>query len=199
VAEPADRTDRPSARQRRTPRFVLPDDRHDDRTAARIAAFVEGPSTRSRGRQPAIDDRDRPRRPHALDTRPDWNIALGHESSRHARYGRPAAVLLIELRGASDAASVERIARNLGEVIRLDVRETDRAARVGPLSYRLLLTETNARAARHVAARLDRAFQAGRPHERRSWPPTTLRIEVVAPARGESLEDALAAAERRLD
>lgn len=198
MADPADRIDHASARRRRTPRFVLPDDRHDERTAARIAAFVEGSSARSR-RHGAIDDRDRPRRPHELDTRPDWNAALQHESARHARYGRPAAVLLLELQAGSDAASIDRAARGLGEVIRVDVRETDRAARVGPMSYRLLLAETSARAARHVAARLDRAFQDGdRREDRPGWPQTKLRIEIAAPARGESLEDALIAAERRL-
>ena len=75
------------------------------------------------------------------------------------------------------------------------MRETDRAARVGPTSYRLLLTETNARAARSVAARLDRAFH----EDRVGWSPSVrLRIEIAAPTRGESLEDALITAERRL-
>ncbi|MGZ8437010.1 MAG: hypothetical protein ACXW4H_00845 [Candidatus Limnocylindrales bacterium] len=194
MAEPADRHERPSARQRRTPRFVLPDDRHDERTAARIAAFVEGSSARTRGRPVAIDDRDRPRRPHELDTRPDWNVALLHESSRHARYGRPASVLLIDLDGGPNGASLERAARDLANLIRVEVRETDRATRIGPASFRMLLTETSARAARQVAARLDRAFGRERPGR----PGTTLRIEIAAPTRGESLEDALISAERRL-
>jgi GGDEF domain-containing protein len=195
VADPADRSERSPARPRRTPRFVLPDDRHDERTAARIEAFVDGSSTRSSRRGLAIDDRDRPRRPHELDTRPDWNATLLHESSRHARYGRPASVLLIDLAGVSDAASLQRAARGLVDLIRVEVRETDRAARFGPTSFRMLLTETNARAARNVAARLDRAFQAARV----GWTPAArLRIEIAAPTRGESLEDALALAERRL-
>ena len=66
---------------------------------------------------------------------------------------------------------------------------------MGPSSFRLLLPETNARAARHVGARLERAFQLidpGRP----GLP--ELRMEVAAPTRGGSLEDALAEAERRL-
>jgi hypothetical protein len=192
--QPADRSPHPSTRRRRTPRFVLPDDRHDERTAARIVAFLDGSSTRPRGRQPAIDDRDRPRPPHELDTRPDWNAALLHESARHARYGRPASVLLIDLAAGPDGASPERSARGFGDLLRVEVRETDRAVRVGPTSYRLLLTETSARAARHVATRLDRAFH----DERRGQPSETLRIEIAAPARGESLEDALLAAERRL-
>lgn len=193
MAEPIDRRDHAPSRQRRTPRFVLPDDHHDERTAARIEAFLDGPSGRSRRRDLAIDDRDRPRRPHELDTRPDWTTALLHESSRHARYGRPASVLLIRL-DARGVDSLERAARGLADLIRVEVRETDRAVRVGPASFRMLLTETNARAARHVAVRLDRAFQG-----RSGGPgPAKLRFEIAAPTRGESLEDALVAAERRL-
>ena len=142
-----------------------------------------------------MDDRDRPRRPHELDTRPDWAAALRHESSRHVRYGRPASVLLIELAGIPDGPSLERVARGLADLIRLEARETDRAVRMAAGSFRMLLTETSARSSRHVAARLDRAFrlaEAGRPD------PAQLRIEVVSPARGESLEDALADTERRL-
>lgn len=195
MADPADRSERTPSRPRRTPRFVLPVDRHDERTAARIEAFVDGSSTRSARRQVAIDDRDRPRRPHELDTRPDWNAAFLHESSRHARYGRPVSVLLIDLDGVSDGASLDRAARGLVDLIRVEVRETDRAARFGPASFRMLLTETNARAARNVAARLDRAFHASPS----GWtPPARLRIEIAAPTRGESLDDALRTAERRL-
>lgn len=90
--------------------------------------------------------------------------------------------------------SLERAARGLGDLLRAEIRETDRAARVGPASYRLLLTETNARAARQVAARLDRSFRDARA----GAAPVRLRVEIAAPARGESLEDALLAAERRL-
>ncbi len=149
---------------------------------------------RQRGGQVAVDDRDRPRRPHELDTRPDWNAAFLHELSRHARYGRPASVLLIDV-DAGDSRSLERAVRGLAELLRAEIREPDRAARIGPASYRLLLTETSARAARQVAARVDRAF-----HEtRRGLSGSQLRIEIVAPARGESLEDALLSAERRRD
>ncbi len=101
----------------------------------------------------------------------------------------------MDLDDVSDGSSLERAARNLVDVIRVEVRETDRAARFGPTSFRMLLTETNARAARTVAARLDRAFR----QDRLGWTPSAgLRIEIAAPTRGESLEDAVASAERRL-
>jgi hypothetical protein len=195
VPEPSDQNQPTRSRPRRSPRFVLPDDHHDDRTAARIEAFLDGPSARSRRRELAIDDRDRPRRPHELDTRPDWTAALLHESSRHTRYGRPASVLLIELDGGLGSEALDRDARGLADLIRLEARETDRAVRLGAASFRMLLPETNARAARHVVIRLDRAFHlasVGRPE------PAQLRIEIAAPARGGSLEDALVDAERHL-
>lgn len=103
-------------------------------------------------------------------------------------------MLLIDLDGGPDGVSLERAARDLANLIRVEVRETDRATRIGPASFRMLLTETSARAARQVAARLDRAFGRERPGR----PGTTLRIEIAAPTRGESLEDALISAERRL-
>ena len=103
-------------------------------------------------------------------------------------------MLLVNLNGRAGDASLERAARDLADLIRIEVRETDRATRIGPASFRILLTETSARAARQVAARLDRAFGRERPGR----PAATLRIEIAAPTRGESLEDALISAERRL-
>jgi GGDEF domain-containing protein len=142
-----------------------------------------------------VEDRDRPRRPHELDTRPDWTAALLQEASRHARYGRPASVALIELHGSLRGDALDRVARRLADLIRSEARETDRAVRVGAASFRMLLPETNARAARHVVARLEQAFvvaNAGRPDA------AQLRIEVASPTRGGSLEDAILDAERRL-
>jgi GGDEF domain-containing protein len=120
--------------------------------------------------------------------------ALAHESARHIRYGRPATVLLIELDGGPSGAALDRVARKLAELIRAQARETDRAVRVGVASFRMLLPETSGRAARHVVARLDRAFYLWRAAQAE---PTELRTEIVAPVRGGSLEEALAEAERR--
>ena len=158
-------------------------------------AFLDGPDTPGRRAGVARVDRDQPRPPRELDTRPDWTAAFLHEAARHARYGRPASVLLLAVASRPDGSSVDRVARALADLIRAEARATDRAVRMGPSSFRLLLPETNARAARHVGARLERAFQLidpGRP----GLP--ELRMEVAAPTRGGSLEDALAEAERRL-
>ena len=196
MTDHADARSAPSrVRPRRARRFVLPDVHHDERTATRIVAFLDGPTAPGQRRGAARIRPDGPRIPKELDTRTDWAAAFVQEASRHARYGRPASVLLLELNCPQLGGSLDRVAHVLADLIRAEVRTTDRAARIGPSSFRLLMPETNARAARHAGARLERAFQlayAGQPDR------PNLRMEVVAPTRGSSLEDALTEADRRL-
>jgi GGDEF domain-containing protein len=175
---------------------VLPDHHHDEnedeRAAEHIEAFFDGPVSlprRTRGGP------DHPRRPVDLDTRPDWAAALRYEATRHARYGRPASILLIEMDGEPDSAGLDRTAKVVAEVIRTHARETDRAVRIGTTSFRLLLPETSGRSARTVAERIKRAFHRNR--DGRSGG-VDLSIEVASPARHADLEDALVDAERRL-
>lgn len=130
-----------------------------------------------------------------LDARPDWIAALRHEAARGARYGRPTSVLLIEPRNGGSTTASEASAVRITEAIQAHGRESDRIVRTGPLSFRLLLPEADARAAAVVAARLTRATTSS---GARSEPDLELRIEAVsAPGYG-SIEDALNAAERRL-
>jgi GGDEF domain-containing protein len=174
---------------------VLPEHHHDERgdqrTAGHIEAFLEGRVTWSRPPRAAGHER----RPLVLDTRQDWATALRHEAARHARYGRPASILLLGLSGRPPEPAVERIARAIGDVIRNEARETDRAVRTGRLTFRLLLPETGGRAARSMAERLERAYLAA-PDGRSDG--AALTIEVATAARTGSLEDALAEAEVRL-
>jgi hypothetical protein len=201
------------AKPRRTRKFTLPehphDERHVDRTDEHIEAFL---TTRPRRRRPRQGDR--PRRPVELDTRPDWLLALRHETARQERYGRPAAVLLIELapdadmpdadpagldrangNGVAPPSGIDRLARHVADAIRAEARETDRAVRFGALSFRLLLPETGDRAARTVAARIDRAVMA---NAGQLGTGVRLTIDVATPAGVGTLEDAVADAERRL-
>lgn len=197
MPEPNDPSPPPkAARPRRAKKFVLPDHHHDEnedeRAAEHIEAFFEGPISlprRSRGGP------DQPRRLVELDTRPDWTAALRHESARHARYGRPAAILLIELDGDPNGADLDRTATVVADVIRTHARETDRAVRIGTTSFRLLLPETGWRAARTVGERINRAFHRN-PDGRAGG--VDLSIEVASVARHADLEDALVDAERRL-
>ena len=184
----------PAPRPKRTRKFVLPDEPHDERATSRIEAFIEGPpQLRQRRQGPYIE---RVRHPVELDTRQDWLTAFRYEAARHARYGRPAAVLLVELpRGAADDA-YDRMAGRFTEVLRAEARDPDRAVRVGKTRFQLLLPETGSRAAHAAAERLQRAFTPTQGGSSEFRP--ALIIEVASPHRNESLEDAVAVAERRL-
>jgi GGDEF domain-containing protein len=196
VTDPADHPPLPASRKpRRARRFVLPEDQHDARTEARIEAFLHGTS-RSTGPGGAARTRSElATTPRELDTRADWTAAFRHEASRHARYGRPASVLLLEIGRTPDLRSADTVAHELADLIRADARSSDRAVRTGPSSFRLLMPETNVGGARQVGARIEAAFRAagGSSNHRPG-----LRFDVAAPTRGGSLEDALAEAERRV-
>ncbi len=191
-----DSTPLPAAapRPKRTRKFVMPDETHDERTTTRIEAFIDGPpELRQRRQGPYVE---RPRRPVELDTRQDWLTACRYEGARHARYGRPASVLVIELpRGLGDEA-YDRMAVRFTDVIRAEARDLDRAVRVGRTRFQLLLPETGSRAAHSAADRLQRAFTPTQGGSSAFRP--ALIIEVASPHRNESLEDAIAAAERRI-
>jgi GGDEF domain-containing protein len=196
VTEPSnERPAEADSKPRRSRRFVLPDTHHDERTAARIVAFLDGPVTSGRPGAPKRLHDDAPKPPKELDTRADWAAAFRHEASRHARYGRPASVLLLEIGRTPDPRSSDGVARELADLIRADARASDRAVRMGPSSFRLLMPETNARGARHVGERLERAFRSA---EAGAALRPGLRFDVAAPTRGSSLEDALSEAEGRL-
>ena len=196
----------PSARTRRTRKFVLPEHHHDERQGERADEHIEAFLTTTAPRRRRPKAAGRIRRPVELDTRPDWLAAVRHEGARLARYGRPASVLLIELhngapspsidsRNGAPVPSIDPLARAVADAIRAEARETDRAVRFGAHSFRMLLPETGDRAARAVADRLDRTF--GATDEARTHG-ATLSIDVASPGRNASLEDALAEAERRL-
>lgn len=176
-------------RPRRTRKFALPehhyDERQGDRTDERIEAFLTKRPARRRRPAPST----RVRRPIELETRPDWLTALRHEAARQERYGRPASVLLIEL-----AAATDELARCVADTIRAEARETDRAVRYASTSFRLLLPETGERAARAVAQRIDLALGV---RVADLGDGAGVSIDVVSQPGSGSLEEAVAAAERR--
>ena len=196
MSDPLDEPMPPPAapRPKRTRKFVLPDEVPDERTTSRIEAFIEGPpQLRERRPGPYIE---RERRPVELDTRQDWLTAYRYEAARHARYGRPVSVLLVELpRGLADD-SYDRMAARFAEVIRSEARDPDRAVRFGRTRFQILLAETGSRAASAAAERLQRAFTPSLGPSAAFRP--ALIIEVASPHRNEFLEDAVAFAERRL-
>ena len=130
-----------------------------------------------------------------MDTRTDWDAALRHEDARVARYGRPAAVLIVDVQPAQPGLE-DRFATRVGSVIRDHARETDRIARVSPTRFHVLLPETSEPEAAVLAERI-RATCA-------TWgstgPGLPLRIttETATPSGGGTLVEALAAAQARL-
>ena len=189
---------RTTAARTRRPKFALPPDHHtDDGTSERIEAFLDGPKRerRAKPRHLRTDGLRRPRRAIPMDTRTDWDAALRHEDARVARYGRPAAVLVIDVQPAQPGFE-DRFAARVGSVIRDHARETDRIARVGPTRFHVLLPETSEPEAVVLAERVRDACA--------SWgsagPGLPLRIMTAAatPTGGGTLVEALAAAQASL-
>jgi hypothetical protein len=191
---------RPAARSRRRPRFELPADHHDERAGERIEAFLEGPPVRARktrrSRHLRSDGLRPVRRPVALDTRADWDIALRHEDARVIRYGRPAAVLAVRFRVDRDGAE-DRYAAKVASAIRLHTRETDRVARMGPDRFHILLPETMEDEATVLGERVRKACADLIP----AIPGSELEILVAAAstAGGGTLVEALRAVESRVE
>jgi GGDEF domain-containing protein len=183
-------------RTRRKKKFVLPEQHHDELADARaadpLAAYLAGAAGLTRPPPPAPA---RVRRPLVLDTRQDWIAALRHESARHVRYGRAGSVVLLELIRPRDGRATDRIALSVADIIRAEGRETDRAARIDALGFRLLLPETGSRAARTLADRLEKAFRAKSDIYADC---AELCIEVASAQRTRTLEDAVTEAEARL-
>jgi hypothetical protein len=185
-------------RSARRPRFVLPDDHHDERARERIEAFLEGPPRirRSRLRSRPIDRHRRPpKRPVPLDTRPDWNAALHRDDARVARYGRPAAVLIVDILGPG-SIRIDQVASDVGWRIRHQVRETDRVARVTAGRFHILLPETDEPEAIALGERIRRACA-----DVGVGPgglTVSIRTAAGGPVHGGTLLDALQSAEERL-
>jgi hypothetical protein len=207
----------------RARRFALPD-LEDERTGESIEAFLEGPDIR-RGRpitralieapadeaqlQPAPPDvvamrvPRPPRSSNDLRTLPgrlEWNAAVARESTRAARYGRPAAVAIVELKPDRPGAEVDpwlrTIAGPIARALRQDSRATDLVARVASTRFQMLLPETDeagaARLAERVAATC-RTFIQG------TGAPVAVRVSVAGTGLDNSLHEALEDALRAIE
>ena len=112
------------------------------------------------------------------------------------RYGRPATVLVVDVAAeAATAAPIELVGPVL-DAIRHEARETDRAVRVSPTRFHVLLPETGEQDAARFA---DRLREASRNRLNGHGGMLRLRVEAQTPSHGGTLEDALDEAERRLD
>lgn len=142
----------------RARRFALPD-LADQRTGESIEAFLHGRA--SKGSQAGSQPRPQARDAVALRAMPgrlEWNAAIEREAARGARYERPAAVAVLELKPLRSSATMDswlRIhAAPLGHVLLRSSRATDVVARVASTRFQVLLPETTAQAAGEFVERV---------------------------------------------
>lgn len=184
----------PQRAARRPRRFVLPTEHHDARTSERIEAFLEGPPRPARRRhRPAAQ---RAHRPIALDTPSEWRDALRTESVRVDRYGRLATVLVVDVGADPAGVPAMQLVEPVVDAIRSEARETDRAVRISPTRFHLLLPETAEADADRFA---DRLREACRNRLNGHGGMLRLRVEAHTVRHGRSLAEAFLDAERRLD
>lgn len=171
-------------------------DEDGDRANRMIEAFLRGPGARAAPAARPATASGPARRP-ALDSRQDWDAALRTEASRAARYRRPATVVAVDL-SAGDPTEAprdvpERLASEVGRLLRREARDSDRVTRFGPTRFRILLPETTeAEARRFVERARSRCEAVDVAADLR------LRASVAAAGPGRSLLEALTIAEARL-
>lgn len=207
----------------RARRFALPDIAADVRTEEAIEAFIEGPevrqhrpSARRRRRKPAAQQQPTtavqvaetpfvvmPRVStdiRSLPGRLEWSAALERESLRAARYGRPAAVAIVELVGERPSTEIEpwlrHIAGPIATTLRAGSRATDLVARVAMTRFQVLLPETPEAGASRFAERVSVACRDSIDH---SGAPVSLRVSVATATPDHSLREALADALRSIE
>jgi GGDEF domain-containing protein len=188
----------------RARRFALPN-LVDERAGEAIEAFLEGPDVR-RARAASRPDRARSAAPRpatdlgSIPGRLEWNAALGRESLRAARYGRPAAVAIVELKADRSDQSVEpwlrTIAGPVARALRADSRATDLVARIAASRFQILLPETTEASAEMMAQRLAAACRAVIEH---AGAPVAVRVSVAGTDEDETLDGALAHALRSIE
>lgn len=188
----------------RARRFALPD-LEDERTGESIEAFLEGPEVR-RGRpapRPAIGvalPRQSPGDLRTLPGRLEWNAAMERESMRSVRYGRPAAVAIVELKPDRAGQSIEpwlkSIAGPIARTLRHDSRATDLVARIASTRFQMLLPETSEEGAERLA---ERVAAGCRLLIESTGAPISIRVSVAGTGAETSLHAALAEALRSIE
>jgi hypothetical protein len=136
----------------------------------------------------------------SLPGRLDWNAAMDRESLRAARYGRPAAVAIVELRADRDGKAVDpwlkALAGPIARVLRNDSRATDLVARVASKRFQILLPETTEAGAERLAERVAAGCRA---YIQSVGAPVAVRISVAGTGLETSLHAALDDALRTIE
>lgn len=126
--------------------------------------------------------------------------ALDREIKRYGRAGKSFAVLLLDLDGLKKINDLHghtagnRALCRLANILVMHSREIDTAARYGGDEFVVVLPETEAEAARHVAERISQQLSSDREE-----PPLTVSVgTAVYPHDGKTIEDLLRAADHAL-
>lgn len=125
----------------------------------------------------------------------EFNSALERESLRAARYGRPAAVAIVELVPERTNHAIDIWLRSLAgpvsRTLRQGARATDLVARVANTRFQVLLPETPEEGAGRFAERVSAACQTSIDA---SGAPVSVRVTIAAATTDHSLHEALATA-----
>jgi GGDEF domain-containing protein len=136
----------------------------------------------------------------SLPGRLEWNAALERESLRASRYGRPAAVAIVELKADRDGQAVDpwlkALAGPIARVLRTDSRATDLVARVASRRFQILLPETSEAGAERLAERVAAGCRA---YIESMGAPVGVRISVAGTGIDTSLHAALDDALRTIE
>ncbi len=135
-----------------------------------------------------------------LPGRLEWNAAVERESTRASRYGRPAAVAIVELKPDRPGAEVDpwlrTIAGPIARALRQDSRATDLVARVASTRFQMLLPETDEAGAARLA---ERVAVTCRSYIESTGAPVAVRVCVAGTGIDNSLHEALEDALRAIE
>jgi len=131
-----------------------------------------------------------------------WERLILSESARISRYKRPATVVLVEIAGLADLGRlwgprvVEHTLASAARILSKEIRTSDHIARIEPLRFGVLLTETTEIAAINFVERArtacDRDLQV-------ATEVVGVAFGWASPPNGGDLSDAMAIATKRLE
>ena len=131
-----------------------------------------------------------------------WDRLILSESARVSRYKRPATVVLVEIAGLADLGRlwgprvVEHTLASAARILSKEIRTSDHIARIEPLRFGVLLTETTEIAAinfvERARAACDRDLQV-------ATEVVGVAFGWASPPSGGDLSDAMAIATKRLE
>ena len=149
----------PTSESTRARRFALPD-LADERAGESIEAFLHGRGTKGAAQSAMVTHTPTGDAValRAMPGRLEWNAAVARETARGARYERPAAVAILELRPLRSSAAMDSWLRvhaaPVGQVLLRQSRSSDVVARVATTRFQVLLPETTADAAGEFVQRV---------------------------------------------